>query len=169
MSYNYVITPKLINEFRFGLTNFTVNETFPIQGAQALSQLGLVLNNGINLAMHPTGQAFPTFAFSDGTINSIGQGRVGTTISRTYQFTDNVARVVRQHALRFGIDVRRLFYGAPLYFQPSDDYSQFQFTGAPTNYSFGDFLLGLPQSFFAITAPQINATSPVSTPDSTAS
>ena len=157
MSYNYVITPKLINEFRFGLTNFTVNETFPIQGAQALSQLGLVLNNGINLAMHPTGQAFPTFAFSDGTINSIGQGRVGTTISRTYQFTDNVARVVRQHALRFGIDVRRLFYGAPLYFQPSDDYGQFQFTGALTNYSFGDFLLGLPQSFFAITAPQINA------------
>ena len=157
VSYNYVITPKLINEFRFGLTNFTVNETFPIQGAQALSQLGLVLNNGINLAMHPTCQAFPTFAFSDGTINSIGQGRVGTTISRTYQFTDNVARVVRQHALRFGIDVRRLFYGAPLYFQPSDDYGQFQFTGALTNYSFGDFLLGLPQSFFAITAPQINA------------
>jgi len=107
--------------------------------------------------MHPTCQAFPTFAFSDGTINSIGQGRVGTTISRTYQFTDNVARVVRQHALRFGIDVRRLFYGAPLYFQPSDDYGQFQFTGALTNYSFGDFLLGLPQSFFAITAPQINA------------
>src|SRR5262249_23500491 len=28
VSYNYVITPKLINEFRFGLTNFTENETF---------------------------------------------------------------------------------------------------------------------------------------------
>jgi Carboxypeptidase regulatory-like domain len=157
VSYNYAITPNLINEFRFGLTNFTENETFSIQGAQALSQLGLVLDNGINLALHPTGQAFPTFAFSDGTVTSIGQGRVGTTISRTYQFTDNVTRVVRQHALRFGVDVRRVAYGAPLYFQPSDDYGQFSFTGALTNYSFGDFLLGLPQSFFAITAPQINA------------
>jgi hypothetical protein len=157
ISYNYVITPSLINEFRFGLTNFTEHETFPIQGAQALSQLGLVLDNGINLAVHPTGQAFPTFAFSDGTITSIGQGRVGTTISRTYQFTDNVSLRVRKHALRFGMDTRRLFYGAPLYFQPSDDYGQFSFTGALTNYSFGDFLLGLPQSFFAITAPQINA------------
>jgi len=44
-----------------------------------------------------------------------------------------------------------------LYFQPSDDYGQFNFNGALTNYSFGDFLLGLPQSFFAVTAPQINA------------
>jgi hypothetical protein len=157
ISYNYVITPKLINEFRFGFTNFTEDETFPIQGAQAISQLRLVLNNGINLALHPTGEAFPTFAFSDGTINSIGQGRVGTTSSRTYQFTDNVSLHVHQHALRFGIDTRRLSYGAPLYFQPSDDYGQFSFTGALTNYSFGDFLLGLPQSFFAITAPQINA------------
>jgi hypothetical protein len=73
ISYNYVITPKLINEFRFGFTNFTEDETFPIQGAQAISQLGLVLNNGINLALHPTGEAFPTFAFSDGTINRSGK------------------------------------------------------------------------------------------------
>ena len=158
VSYNYVITPKLINEFRFGLTNFNENETFPITGAQALSQLGLVLNNGVNLAMHPTGQAFPTFAFGDGTVTSIGQGRVGTTISRTYQFTDNVARVIRTHALRFGLDVRRVLYNAPLYYAPSDDYGQFDFTGSLTNYSFGDFLLGLPaQSYFAITSPQANA------------
>ena len=157
VSYNYVITPRLINEFRFGLTKFTENETFPIQGSQAISQLGLVLNNGVNLALHPTGQAFPTFNFSDGTVNSIGQGRVGTTVSKTYQFTDNVSFHVHQHALRFGMDTRRLFYGAPLYFQPSDDYGQFNFNGALTNYSFGDFLLGLPQSFFAVTAPQINA------------
>jgi hypothetical protein len=158
ISHNYIITPKLINEFRFGLTTFNENETFPITGAQALSQLGLVLNNGVNLAMHPTGQAFPTFAFSDGTITSIGQGRVGTTISRTYQFTDNVSWRVRQHALRFGMDVRRVLYNAPLYYAPSDDYGSFQFTGSLTGSSFGDFLLGLPaQSYFAITSPQANA------------
>ena len=157
VSHNYVITPRLVNEFRFGLTNFTENETFPMQGSQALSQLGLVLNNGINLAAHPTGEAFPTFTFSDGTIASIGQGRVGTTISRTLQFTDNVSLALRQHALRFGVDVRRVLYNAPMFYAPSDDYGQFDFTGSLTNYSFGDFLLGLPQSYFAITSPQINA------------
>jgi hypothetical protein len=157
VSYNYVITPKLINEFRFGLTNFTENESFPITGAQALSQLGLVLNNGINLAMHPTGQAFPTFAFTDGTITSIGQGRVGTTLSKTLEFTDNVSHVVRKHALRFGLDVRRVLYNAPLYYAPSDDYGNFVFNGSLSSYSFGDFLLGLPQSYFAITSPQANA------------
>ena len=32
VSYNYSITPTLLNEFRFGFTNFNENDTFPIQG-----------------------------------------------------------------------------------------------------------------------------------------
>jgi hypothetical protein len=77
ISHNYSITPRLLNEFRFGFTNFNENDTFPIQGASAISQLGLILDNGINLAAHPTGNAFPTFSFADGTVTSIGQDRVG--------------------------------------------------------------------------------------------
>lgn len=157
VSHNYVITPNWINEFRFGFTNFTENDTFPIEGAQAISQLGLVLDNGINLSAHPTGDAFPTFSFSDGTITSIGQDRVGKTISGNIQFTDNIARILRQHTLRFGVDVRRERYNALMFYAPSDDYGDFTFNGSLTNYSFGDFLLGMPQSFFAVTSPQINA------------
>ncbi len=157
LSYNYVFSPTLLNEFRFGLTHFTENETFPITGAQAISQLGLVLDNGINLAAHPDGQAFPTFAFSDGTITNIGQGRVGTTISENIQFTDNFTRVLGPHSLRFGVDTRRELYNAPMFYLPSDDYGNFTFNGSLTNYSFADFLLGLPQAFFAVTSPQINA------------
>jgi hypothetical protein len=157
ISYNNVLSPTLVNEFRFGLTHFTENETFPIQGASAIKQLGLILNNGINLSAHPTGEAFPTFSFSDGTISNIGQGRVGTTISSNVQFTDNLTRVVHQHSLRFGVDARRQFYSAPMFYAPSDDYGAFAFNGSITDYSFGDFLVGLPQSFFAITSPQINA------------
>ncbi len=41
VSYNYVIRPSLINEFRFGFTNFQENDNFPIQGSSAISQLGL--------------------------------------------------------------------------------------------------------------------------------
>jgi hypothetical protein len=157
ISYNYTFSPKLLNEFCFGLTHFNENETFPMEGATAISQLGLVLNNGINLAAHPTGQAFPTFNFSDGTIQGIGQGRVGTTISGNTQFTDNLTRIMGRHTLRFGVDVRRELYNAPMFYAPSDEYGDFTFNGSLTNYSFGDFYLGLPQTFFAITSPQINA------------
>lgn len=158
VSYNYSIRPNLLNEFRFGFTHFLEDDTFPIQGSSAISRLGL---QGINVSSHPSGAAFPTFTFSDGTFTSIGQDRVGNTISNTTEFTDNLTPILGKHSLRFGVDARRVRYNALMFFQPSDDYGDFTFSpGLFTNYSFGDFLLGLPQqSFFAVTSPQINALS----------
>jgi len=158
ISYNYAIRSTLLNELRFGFTHFTENDTFPIQGSTAISDLGL---QGINISAHPTGDAFPTFTFSDGTFSNIGQDRTGTTISDTTEITDNFTRIMGKHTFRFGVDARRVRYNALMFFQPSDDYGDFTFNpGTFTNYSFGDFLLGLPtQSFFAITSPQINALS----------
>jgi len=158
ISYNYAIRSNLLNELRFGFTHFTENDAFPIQGSTAISQLGL---QGINISAHPTGDAFPTFAFSDGTFSNIGQDRTGTTISNTTEITDNLTRIMSKHTVRVGVDARRVRYNALMFFQPSDDYGDFTFNpGTFTNYSFGDFLLGLPtQSFFAITSPQINALS----------
>ena len=156
VSYNYAIKPSLLNEFRVGFTNFRENDTFPIQGSAAISQLGL---QGINLSAHPNGYAFPTFNFSDGSFSSIGQDRVGTTLSKNLEFTDNLTWVEHKHTMRFGVDVRRVLYNALMFFQPSDDYGSFTFSpGLFSNYALGDFLLGLPQqAFFAITSPQINA------------
>jgi hypothetical protein len=151
LSYNYVFTPKRLNEFRFGLTHFTENETFPIEGATAIADLGLVLNNGINLAAHPTGEAFPSFNFSDGSVTTIGQGRVGTTISGNTQFTDNFTLLKGKHTLRFGVDVRRELYNAPMFYAPSDEYGDFTFNGSITKYSFGDFYLGLPHPLPPVT------------------
>ena len=34
VSYNYSITPTLLNELRFGFTNYDENDTFPISGGQ---------------------------------------------------------------------------------------------------------------------------------------
>ena len=147
-----------MNEFRFGFTNFTENDSFPIQGSAAITELGL---QGINISSHPTGDAFPTFSFSDGTFSTIGQDRVGTTISQTTEFTDNLTWMHGKHSFKFGVDARHVRYNALMFFQPSDDYGDFTFyPGLFTNYALGDLLLGLPQeSFFAITSPQINATS----------
>ncbi|MGA2098282.1 MAG: carboxypeptidase regulatory-like domain-containing protein [Candidatus Acidiferrum sp.] len=156
VSYNYAISPRWVNEFRFGFTNFNENDSFPIQGSSAISQLGL---QGINISQHATGDAFPTFTFSDGTFSSIGQDRVGTTISKNMQSTDNLTHVMGNHTLRFGVDARKVSYSGVMFFEPSDDYGLFTFSpGLFTNYSFGDFMLGVPQqSFFAVTCPQINA------------
>jgi hypothetical protein len=158
VSYSYSITPTLLNEFRFGFANYNENDTFPIQGATAISQLGLVLDHPINLASHPTGDAFPTFNFADGSITNIGQDRVGKTISGNVQFTDNLTKIVGKHTLRFGIDARREHFNSLMYFAPSDDYGDFTFSGSLTNYSFGDFLLGMPNpSYFAVIGPQMDA------------
>jgi hypothetical protein len=45
-----------------------------------------------------------------------------------------------------------------MYYAPSDDFGQFTFSGTLTGYSFGDFLLGMPNpSYFAVTGPQMDA------------
>ncbi len=129
-SYNYAITPTLVNEFRFGFANYNENDSFPIQGATAISQLGLNFDHPVGIAAHPTADAFPTFNFADGSVTNIGQDKVGTTISGNMQFTDNVTKVFGKHTLRFGFDARREHFNAVMYFAPSDDFGQFTFSGS---------------------------------------
>ena len=160
VSYNYAITPTLVNEFRFGFANYNENDSFPIEGATAISDLGLDFDHPVGIAAHPTADAFPTFIFSDSSVTTIGQDKVGTTISQNMQFTDNLTKVIGKHTLRFGFDARREHFNAEMYFAPSDDFGQFTFSGSWTNYSFGDFLLGMPgPSYFAVIGPQMDARS----------
>jgi len=157
LSHNYAIRSNLINEFRFGFTNALTNVNFPILGSSAIAQLGL---QGIDISQHPNGEAFPTFNFSDGTgFTPIGRDRAGLTQSKTTEFTDGLTRILGKHAMRFGVDIRRVNYQDLMFFEPSDDYGLFTFNQAVfTGSSFGDFLIGTPNtSFFAVTSPQVNA------------
>jgi hypothetical protein len=75
------ITPKLLNEFRFGFTNVTTSVNFANSGAAALKQLDL---QGVNISQHRTTHAFPTFNFSNGTgFTPIGGDKTGVTQSKT--------------------------------------------------------------------------------------
>jgi len=56
VSNNYAITNRLVNEARFGLSLFRIGVIFPIEGATAVEQLGLL---GLDLSDHPTADAFP--------------------------------------------------------------------------------------------------------------
>jgi hypothetical protein len=156
VSYNYTITPKMVNEFRFGFTNSLIDTTFPIQGATADNDLGLT---GISFANHPNTGAFPTFNFSDGTgFTSIGRDKDGPGRSKTMQFTDNLSRTMGKHTLRFGLDVRRVFYETVVRWGQSDDFGAFTFNqGVFTGSSFGDFLLGAPNTDFIVgSSPNTN-------------
>ena len=157
VSHTYVLTPRMVNEFRFGFTNVTTRVNFPIEGASALSQLGLT---GINISQHPTTQAFPTFNFSAGTgFTPIGRDKTGVTQSKTTQFTDNLSYSRGKHTVKAGVDARRVRYFDIETFLPSDDFGQFTFQPTFTGNAFGDFLQGAPTTlFFAVSSPDVGGT-----------
>jgi len=157
VSHTWVLTPSLVNEFRFGFTNVTTSVGFPIEGADALAQLDLT---GVNISQHSTTHAFPTFNFSAGTgFAPIGRDKAGVTQSKTSQFTDNLSWTRGKHTFKAGIDARRVRYADVETFLPSDDFGQFTFEPTFTGNAFGDFLEGLPTTiFFAVSSPDVAGT-----------
>ena len=167
VSDTYTITPKVLNEFRYGYTNVITSVNFPIQGSSALSQLDL---NGVNISQHPLTHAFPTFNFSAGTgFNSnlntqtiIGRDKAGVTQSKTTQFSDNGTFTVGKHTFKTGVDIRRVRYFDLESFAPefaSDDFGTFVFQPTFTGNSFGDFLEGAPTNlYFAVSSPDVGGT-----------
>ncbi len=156
LSHNWTLRPTLVNELRFGLSRWLLNQSFPINGQQADTSLGLT---GLDLNNHPEAGAFPGFNFSDGTgFTAVGQGKVGNTFSRTYQLTDNLSWNKGKHSLKFGGDLRFLQYQDVLNFGGSDDFGSFTFNqGAFSGNAFVDFLLGLPNTnFVATTGPNLD-------------
>ncbi len=157
ISHNYDISTHLLNEFRFGFTHTILSPDFPIEGAAAIAQLGL---QGVNVSHHPTDGGFPSIVFSDGTnFTPIGRDHVGPTQSSTNQLADNFTYSRTRHTIRTGIDVRWVRFAVPEIETPSDDYGLFSFNQSIfTGSSFGDFLLGLPNTtYFAVTGPRDNA------------
>ncbi len=157
VSHTYVITPHVVNEFRFGFTNVITSVGFPIEGATALSQLDLT---GVNISQHPTSHAFPTFNFSAGTgFTPIGRDKTGVTQSKTTQFTDNLSYNLGKHTFKTGLDVRRVRYADIETFLPSDDFGLLTFQPTFTGNAFGDFLEGSPTTlFFAVSSPDVGGT-----------
>jgi hypothetical protein len=160
VSHTWVLTQHLLNEFRFGFTNVTTSVGFPIEGAEALSQLDLT---GVNISQHSTTHAFPTFNFGAGTgFTPIGRDKTGVTQSKTLQFTDNLSWARGKHTFKTGLDARRVRYFDLESFAPvfnSDDFGDFIFQGTFTGNAFGDFLEGTPTSlFFAVSSPDVGGT-----------
>jgi hypothetical protein len=162
ISHNYVISNRLLNEFRFGYTDTTLSPNFPIVGAAALQGLNLKVggDQGVDVSNHPTDQGFPSVVFSDGTgFQSLGRDHVGPTQSFTKQIADNVTYNRGRHTIRAGVDVRWVRFVVPEIETPSDDYGLFTFNQATfTGNAFGDLLIGAPNTtYFAVTGPKDDA------------
>ena len=157
ISHNYEISNNLLNEFRFGYAHTIVSPFFPIEGAQAIQQLGL---QGINVSHHPTDGGFPSINFEAGAnFTPIGRDHVGPTQSSTNQLADNLTYTRGRHTIKAGVDVRWVSFAVPEIETPSDDYGLITFNqGVFTQSAFGDLLLGLPDTtYFATTGPPDNA------------
>ena len=158
VSHNYAITNHLVNEARFGLSFYQLQVVFPIQGATAISTLGL---QGLDISDHPTTGAFPIFNFSDdvGNYTPIGRDKDGTTKSQTIQFTDNLTWVKGQHTLKVGADIQHVAYVDLESFGGADDFGEFVFDQSIfTGNAFGNLLLGLPtKTYTAQSGPDVHA------------
>jgi len=158
VSHNYLITNNLVNEARFGVSLWQLQIHFPIQGAAAISALGLT---GLDLSDHPNAGAFPIFNFSDdaGNYSPIGRDKDGTTKSQTIQFADNLTWIKGRHTMKFGVDVRRVRYQDLESFGGADDFGDFTFDqGIFTGNAFANLLLGLPtKTYVAQSGPDVHA------------
>jgi hypothetical protein len=142
LSDNYVITPHLVNEFRFGYSKLDITSTFSLQGAAVVHDLGLT---GLDLSHAGTLGGFPGFDFSSGTgFTNIGHDAIGPTSSRTLQYGDNISWIRGKHTMKFGVEFRRVEYARIDNFGASDEFGSFTFNGLFSGNSFADALMGLP-------------------------
>jgi hypothetical protein len=82
------------------------------------------------------------------TIGNNGEGEL-PQVGNSFQWSDSISKVVRNHSIKFGGDVRRQRFDQTLYFDVNGEYF---FDGSSTNSivsnsEFPDFLLGIPGSF----------------------
>jgi Carboxypeptidase regulatory-like domain/TonB dependent receptor len=138
---NYNFSPRLLNEFRFGLTLDTEGTTNSFNGpafAQASGLQGLqdLRFNGVS-------------EFDFRYLTSFAPDRLDPVDkSHTFEYLDSLTWSRDHHNLKFGADVRRLQAEEPLNFFGADQYGTFGFnTGTNfTGQEFADFLIGTPQT-----------------------
>ncbi|MBK5295032.1 MAG: TonB-dependent receptor [Acidobacteriia bacterium] len=137
VSHNYAFTPRLLNEFRAGITHSDVVRVYNFDGRAitagfGFQGLGPFPYNGI------TG-----VTFSNATTN-FGKAKAPFTENRNFQFNDNLTWIKGKHTMKFGFDVRRLRAASEINFFGEDDYGRFSFDGRYTGNDFADFLVGIP-------------------------
>jgi hypothetical protein len=160
VSDTFTITPRLLNEARYGFTNVTTSVNFPIQGSAA-SHATESLRRG-----HQPASADPRLSHVQLQrrhrlhAHRPRQGRHHPVAHPAV--SDNLTYTRGKHTLKGGIDIRRVRYFDLESFAPefaSDDFGSFTFDPTFTGNAFGDFLVGEPTTlYFAVSSPDVGGT-----------
>jgi Carboxypeptidase regulatory-like domain len=137
-SATYTLTPTLLNEFRFGLTNNISGSSNSFDGKAFSSALGL---QGLtNLWWNGVTE----IDFSGQTTSEDVERLDNSSQSKTFEFLDALTWVRGHHTFKFGLDTSKIQAKSSLGFFGANNYGTFSFNGMFTGNDFADFLLGLP-------------------------
>jgi len=149
-SYNWVISPTLVNELRGGFSIVSRNVTGGLTSVQSANYLGLTSGPGALPGPLPPGYDAPTVILS-GFMGYQAQSNDLNPHEGTYQATDSLTWTKGKHTFKFGVDWR---YLSSLNTQVFNDYTmgQYQFNGSVMKGLLGpgaavplaSFLLGYP-------------------------
>jgi Carboxypeptidase regulatory-like domain len=170
ITHNWTINNSTVNEFRFNynreaqrtfqhpVRTSVVQDSCPAAPGWLTSALGPVPcfsdgtpNNatGIHPGLGPQHEGLPFIQLSGGfTIGNNGEGEL-PQVGNSFQWSDSLSKVVGNHSMKFGTDVRRQRFDQTLYF---DVNGEFFFDGSSSNSTLGDsvfsdYLLGFPGSY----------------------
>ncbi len=139
ISYNYNISPRILNEFRAGYTTDSPGSNFSFNGKAFEQSLGFV-------GLPPTPwNGLPDISFNTSGLNGLDVGRVeNIEYTRTFTINNNTTWTVGRHNVKFGFDIRWYRSKTPLGFNGADNFGNSNFSGVFTGNDYADFLLGLP-------------------------
>ena len=116
--------------------------------------LGTSADYGIHSGLGPTKEGVPFIDVGGGfTIGNNFNGQLPQT-GNTYQFSDNFSKIIGNHSLKFGGDVRYQMFDQLLYFDVNGDMQFLSSPNGPVGNDLGfsdaypDYLLGIGNSFF---------------------
>ncbi len=140
LSETHVFGSTLVNEARFGFNSLTTDKR-PLVGEFPNDRFGLRITSPDPVA----GLARLTFGGGELGYASLGESPFNPNfkVARTFQLLDNLSIMTGRHAIKLGADIRWIqsdIVGAP------QTRGVFNFNGAFTGSSLGDFLLGMTNS-----------------------
>lgn len=101
----HLFSGNLVNEFRFGYTRFSLDERDLITDQTAANTFGV---RNINIANFPQTGGFPQIFLGTGYQTGGSTFKPLLFLDSNYQFTDNVSKIVGQHSLKAGAELRFL-------------------------------------------------------------
>ncbi len=147
LSDSHILTPKLVNEIRFGYNRIHSRRLQPGYASNLATSIGFP-----GIPQTPSNGGLPQLTFSD--VSQIGSSLFLPTreLQNTYIVSENLSWIVGNHSLRFGAEINRNEFAI---FQPAEPRGTLsfgtQFTDNPGaanlatgGSGFASFLLGIP-------------------------